>query len=126
MIAMTLAQVAAAIGVPAPAGSSDVVVRSVEFDTRRIAPGALFVALHGERTDGHAFAAAAAHAGAVAVLGSAAIDGGLPLLRADDTGDNSGVLTALAALARASVTALVSGHGLEVIGVTGSSGKTST
>jgi UDP-N-acetylmuramoyl-tripeptide--D-alanyl-D-alanine ligase len=123
---MTLAQIANAIGVPAPAGAAEIVVRSVEFDTRKIAPGALFVALRGERTDGHAFAVAAAQAGAVAVLGSAPIDGGLPLLRIDDPGDNSAVLTALAALARASVTALVRDHGLEVIGVTGSSGKTST
>ena len=77
---MTLAQVAAAIGVPAPAGAEQILVRSVEFDTRRITPGALFVALRGERVDGHAFAATAAAAGAVAVLGSAPIDGDLPLL----------------------------------------------
>ena len=75
---MTLAQVAAAIGVPLPAGptgNADIVVTSVEFDTRRITPGALFVALHGERVDGHAYAVAAGAAGAVAVLGSAPIDG---------------------------------------------------
>ena len=57
----------------APAGSEDVVVRSVEFDTRRIRPGALFVALRGDRVDGHDFAGAAAAAGAVAVLGSGPI-----------------------------------------------------
>jgi UDP-N-acetylmuramoyl-tripeptide--D-alanyl-D-alanine ligase len=68
VIAMTLAQVAAAIGIPAPDGATDLVVRSVEFDTRRITPGALFVALRGERTDGHALAESAAQAGAVAVL----------------------------------------------------------
>jgi len=131
MITMTLAQVAAAIGAAVPAGSADVLVRSVEFDTRRLQPGALFVALRGERVDGHALTAAAADAGAVAVLGSAPIDGDLPLLlvRDDDGADplaNTAVLQALAALARASVTALVGGHGLQVIGVTGSSGKTST
>ena len=140
MIAMTLAEVAAAIGVPVPAGQGDVVVRSVEFDTRRVTAGALFVALRGEHTDGHALAPEAAAAGAVAVLGSAPIAGDLPLLQvevdlaaadgsptdpADDAG-NLAVLQALAALAHASVTALVRQHGLEVIGVTGSSGKTST
>ncbi|MGS0686950.1 UDP-N-acetylmuramoyl-tripeptide--D-alanyl-D-alanine ligase [Nakamurella sp. GG22] len=131
MIAMTLAEVAAAVGIPAPANGADVVVRSVEFDTRRVTPGALFVALVGEKSDGHTFAAAAAAAGAVAVLGSAPIDPGsdLPLLRVEPNpeGDpNTSVLDALAALAHASVTALVRDHGLEVIGVTGSSGKTST
>ena len=141
---MTLAQVAAAIGADAPIGAAEIMVRSVEFDTRRITPGALFVALRGERVDGHAFAATAAAAGAVAVLGSGAIQGDLPLLIAptaastgpastgpastDPTDDevNADVLAALAALAHASVTALVAEHGLQVIGVTGSSGKTST
>ncbi len=134
MIAMTLAQVAEAIGVPAPDGARDVHVRSVEFDTRRITPGALFVALRGERVDGHDYAAAAADAGAVAVLGTSPIAADLPVLvvrqatspelAPDDP--NADVLDALAALAHASVTALVRDHGLEVIGVTGSSGKTST
>jgi UDP-N-acetylmuramoyl-tripeptide--D-alanyl-D-alanine ligase len=147
VIAMTLAEIAAAVGVPAPTGdAADIVVRSAEFDTRRIGPGALFIALRGERTDGHALAEAAAAAGAVAVLGSGPITGDLPLLRVpvattgservsnatadeatvDDETANAAVLAALAALARASVTALVRDHGLEVIGVTGSSGKTST
>ncbi len=138
---MTLARVAAVIGVPAPIGAEQVLVRSVEFDTRRVTPGALFVALHGERVDGHSFAATAAAAGAVAVLGSGPAAGDLPLLiaptpttapdggpadnpTADDA--NAGVLVALANLAHASVTALVAEHGLQVIGVTGSSGKTST
>ena len=139
MITMSLAEVADVIGIPVDSGWCDVCVRSVEFDTRRISPGALFVALRGEQTDGHRFAAAAAEAGAVAVLGSTGIDARLPLLwvpraarpaaddRVDDDGaGNAAVLTALAALARASVTALVRDHGLQVVGVTGSSGKTST
>jgi len=134
MIAMTLAQVAAAIGVDDPAGlppdAASVPVRSVEFDTRRVRPGALFVALRGDRVDGHDFVAAAAEAGAVAVLGSREITGpaapDLPVLRVADRPDNAGVLDALARLARASVTALIADHGLQVVGVTGSSGKTST
>ncbi|HEY5879236.1 MAG TPA: UDP-N-acetylmuramoyl-tripeptide--D-alanyl-D-alanine ligase [Nakamurella sp.] len=123
---MTLAQVAEAVGASAPDGAEQVQVRSVEFDTRRVRPGALFVAMRGDRVDGHEFAAAAAGAGAVAVLGCAPVDAPLPLLRVDDRPDNAGVLDALAALARASVTALIRDHGLQVVGVTGSSGKTST
>lgn len=134
MIAMTLAQVAAAIGVDPPVGPDPsapaVAVRSVEFDTRQIRPGALFVALRGERVDGHDFVAQAAAAGAVAVLASRDLTGpataGLPVLRVADRPDNAGVLEALAALAHASVTALIADHGLQVVGVTGSSGKTST
>lgn len=134
MIAMTLAQVAAAIGVEPPVGAaasaSAVDIRSVEFDTRRVRPGALFVALRGERVDGHDFVAQAAAAGAVAVLASRALTGpaaaGLPVLQVADGPDNAGVLAALAALAHASVSALTADHGLQVVGVTGSAGKTST
>jgi UDP-N-acetylmuramoyl-tripeptide--D-alanyl-D-alanine ligase len=133
MIPMTVAQVASAVGAEAPAGADQIQVTSVEFDTRRIRPGALFVALRGERVDGHDFAAAAAQAGAVAVLGTSPVDADLPTLLVGGRstslapGDpNAEVLEALAALAHASVTALVRDHGLEVIGVTGSSGKTST
>nr|WP_154770472.1 UDP-N-acetylmuramoyl-tripeptide--D-alanyl-D-alanine ligase [Nakamurella alba] len=120
---MTVAEVAGVLGVPAPSAGADAVVDSVEFDTRRVRPGALFVALPGERVDGHDFAAAAATAGAVAVLGSRAIDdAGIPVLVLPSADD---VLPALARLARASVGALVEA-GLVVVGITGSSGKTST
>jgi UDP-N-acetylmuramoyl-tripeptide--D-alanyl-D-alanine ligase len=87
----------------------------MEYDSRRIAPGGLFAAFEGERVDGHAFAGAAMEAGAAAVLGTR------------DTGEPGVVvaepLAALAALAHASVTRLP--H-LTVVGLTGSSGKTTT
>ncbi len=121
MIALTLAEIADAAGLVAPAGAAEVPVTSVEFDSRRITPGALFVALRGERVDGHDFAAAAAAAGAVAVLGSRPVAELPTIVGADD----AAVLRALAAIARRSVGALVTA-GLTVIGVTGSAGKTST
>ena len=40
----------------------------VEFDSRKVTPGGLFVALPGARVDGHDFAATAIEKGAVAVL----------------------------------------------------------
>ncbi|GGM11555.1 UDP-N-acetylmuramoyl-tripeptide--D-alanyl-D-alanine ligase [Nakamurella endophytica] len=128
MIPLTVRQVAEVTGLPVPdAGDPavDDVVTSVEFDTRRVVPGALFVALAGQRVDGHDLAGAARAAGAVAVLGSRDLppDAGLPLLRA---ADGTAVLDALAALARHSVTELVRATGLTVVGLTGSSGKTST
>jgi UDP-N-acetylmuramoyl-tripeptide--D-alanyl-D-alanine ligase len=42
--------------------------RLAVVDSRRVTPGTLFVALPGERTDGHRFAAEAVAAGAVAVI----------------------------------------------------------
>jgi UDP-N-acetylmuramoyl-tripeptide--D-alanyl-D-alanine ligase len=43
-------------------------IHGAEVDSRRVRPGHLFVALPGERTDGHAFLGAAAEAGAAALV----------------------------------------------------------
>lgn len=123
MIPRTVAEIAAAIGCASPPTGAQITVTSVEFDTRRVRPGALFVALTGERVDGHDFVAAAAAAGAVAVLGSRDLPAGsLPILQMPD---DTAVLQALSKIAGASVAVLIE-RGLTVIGVTGSAGKTST
>ena len=120
---MTVGEIAAVIGAAAPPNGTDTLVTGVEFDTRRLRPGAMFVALPGQRVDGHDFAAAAVQAGAVAVLGSRPLPGlPVPVLTVSEP---DGVLDALSALARRSVDALVQ-RGLTVVGLTGSSGKTST
>ncbi|HYJ75087.1 MAG TPA: UDP-N-acetylmuramoyl-tripeptide--D-alanyl-D-alanine ligase [Kineosporiaceae bacterium] len=117
MIAVSLAEVAAATGGRLAGGAAPqaVVTGPVVADSRQAAPGALFVALSGERTDGHHHAASAVEAGAVAVLAGRELD--VPCVVVDDQ------LAALAALARHVVDALPE---LTVVGVTGSSGKTST
>ena len=56
------------LDVSATRGDLDVDVRSVEHDSREVAPGALFACIRGAVTDGHAYAAAAVAAGAVALL----------------------------------------------------------
>ena len=114
------------------------VTGSVEFDSRALTPGGLFLALPGRHADGHDFAEAAVRAGAVAVLaarpvGSPAIvvppapaaDAHAGVLEHDSSGAGAAVLAALAKLAAAVAAELVAG-GLRIIGVTGSSGKTST
>lgn len=123
MIAMSVADIAAVLGLGTPDNSQQVVTR-VEFDSRAVTPGALFVALVGERVDGHDYASAAAAAGAVAVLGSKPLDSDcqLPLLRCRD---NDGVISALQQLAH-HVAGTLAAQGLTVVGVTGSAGKTST
>jgi UDP-N-acetylmuramoyl-tripeptide--D-alanyl-D-alanine ligase len=75
----------------------------------------LFVALKGERVDGHDFAAEAVRSGAVAAL--VAHDVGVPAVIVDDP------LRALGELARVVLTRLPD---LRLIGVTGSNGKTTT
>jgi len=99
-------------------GRSPIVFTEISTDTRTIQPGALFVALRGERFDAHDHLPAAAAAGATAAVvrrGSAPVPG-LVLLEVEDT------LRAYGALARARR----SGIAGPVIGVTGTNGKTST
>jgi UDP-N-acetylmuramoyl-tripeptide--D-alanyl-D-alanine ligase len=65
----TVAEVAGALGVPAPA-ARDTVARlaGVSIDSRTVKRGELFVAIRGPRHDGHTFVAAALAAGAVAAV----------------------------------------------------------
>ena len=66
MIERTLSQIASAVR--GMLRGPDVVVSSVETDSRAVAPGSLFVAIEGERADGHAFVEDAFARGAVAAL----------------------------------------------------------
>ncbi|MET8279132.1 UDP-N-acetylmuramoyl-tripeptide--D-alanyl-D-alanine ligase [Micromonospora sp. NPDC005174] len=117
MIALTLAEVATAVdGRLVAADPAVTVTGSVEFDSRKVGPGSLFVAFPGEKVDGHDYAATSVEAGAVAVLGTREVPG-VPMVLVDDA------LTAMGKLARAAVARLPE---LTVIGVTGSSGKTTT
>ena len=91
----------------------------VVVDSRLATPGSLFVALPGERVDGHDFVATAAAAGAAAALVSRTTGAQLAEIVVDDP------LAALADLARVAVAAARE-HGLLVAAITGSAGKTST
>ncbi|HEX4941819.1 MAG TPA: UDP-N-acetylmuramoyl-tripeptide--D-alanyl-D-alanine ligase [Actinomycetota bacterium] len=99
----------------------DVEVRSVSTDSRTVGAGGLFVALPGERADGHRFVGAAIAAGAAGAMvaedptGSPEI-GSFPLVRVSSTPE---ALLRLAADEREQM-------GATVIGITGANGKTST
>jgi UDP-N-acetylmuramoyl-tripeptide--D-alanyl-D-alanine ligase len=117
MIPLTLGSVAVITGGSLAGGDpSAAVTGEFVIDSRRVVPGGLFVAVAGERVDGHLFGAAAVAAGAVGLLGTRAVSG-VPCVVVPD------VPAALASLARyvlASLPAAV------VAGITGSAGKTST
>ena len=116
----TLAAVAEAVGAELAAELGDRRVGpDVVIDSRLATPGSLFVALPGERVDGHDFAGAAAAGGAVAALCSRPVAADLTSLVVADP------QRALADLARA-VIAQERARGLRTIALTGSSGKTST
>ncbi len=117
MIELTLGEVAEIVHgrLAGGADAAALVTGGVEFDSRRVGPGDLFLAVAGEHADGHDFAAAAIAAGAVAVIATRPVDGASIVVAEP--------LTALADLAREVLRRLPD---LLVIGVTGSSGKTST
>jgi UDP-N-acetylmuramoyl-tripeptide--D-alanyl-D-alanine ligase len=119
VIELTLADVAEATGGRLDAVAAAVPITGpVVVDSREVVPGALFVAVAGERVDGHDFARAACEAGAVGVLATRPVD--VPTVVVADT------VAALGALARRVVTELTDRHGLVVVGLTGSQGKTGT
>jgi len=110
MIAMTLGEIAAAVGGTVAADVEHIVVRGVPYvDSRRPEPDGLFVAVVGEHVDGHAYAA-----GAHAVLGSRPTEA--PTVVVDDP------VAALGRLARHVVDEL----DVVVLALTGSQGKTGT
>ncbi len=95
---------------------ADAAFAGVSIDSRSIGPGELFIALKGERCDGHAFVAAAAERGAAGALVGRPVDAPLPQVVVRDP---QAGLTALAAAWRVKSDALV-------LGVGGSNGKTTT
>ena len=98
----------------------DVLVSKISKDTRTLEPGDVYLALHGENFDGNAFAVEAALAGAVAAIldgePPAGLPHGFPVIRVKNT---------LAALQRAAG-CWRDELNLKAVGITGSSGKTST
>lgn len=91
-----------------------VTVGEVGLDSRRLAPGGLFVAMAGERVDGHDFIADAARRGAAAALVEREGDWPLPVVQVADT---RAALQALGSAWRRRLST-------RVVGVTGSNGKT--
>ncbi|MER5351362.1 UDP-N-acetylmuramoyl-tripeptide--D-alanyl-D-alanine ligase [Kitasatospora sp. NPDC002551] len=114
MIALTLAEVAAAVGGTLAGADPDALVTApVEVDSRKVRPGGLFAAFVGEHVDGHDYAVTAVEAGAVAVLASRPV--GVPAVLVDS------VVDALGKLART----VVGRSDATVVALTGSAGKTS-
>lgn len=101
-------------------GDPDAVVGpDVVIDSRLVTPGSLFVALPGERVDGHDYVTVAAASGAAAAVVAEPQGTALPEIQVADP------LAALASLARAQVD-VARTRGLRTVAITGSSGKTST
>jgi UDP-N-acetylmuramoyl-tripeptide--D-alanyl-D-alanine ligase len=115
---LTAGLVAGTSGGRLVSGSVEQAFGTVSIDSRTLAPGALFIALRGERFDGHRFVDAAVAAGAAGVMVEAPVDVAPPVavVQVPDT------LAALHAMARETRRR----SGTRVVAITGSTGKTST
>ncbi|GAA2504742.1 UDP-N-acetylmuramoyl-L-alanyl-D-glutamate--2,6-diaminopimelate ligase [Streptomyces thermolineatus] len=119
-----LAELARRLGTPVPAGAADdAAATGITHDSRAVRPGDVYAALPGARFHGADFAAQAAGNGAVAVLtdkagAERAAAAGLPVLEVDDPRARTGELAAW----------IYDGPGEDLlqIGITGTSGKTTT
>lgn len=107
-------------GVPLTGGSLDLdmEISSISYDTRTLQPGALFVALSGDKTDGHRYIQTAVDRGAAAVLCERPPEAPGPWLKTEDS-----------RLALALLSANWFGRpgdGMTLVAVTGTNGKTTT
>jgi len=116
----TLKQLIDGLEVIGPSGKLDVPVSSVCYDSRQAEKGSLFVCVSGNRADGHDFIGDAVSRGAVAIVAQTEMPAGFPMgfVRVPDS------RAALAAIS-ANFYAHPASR-LELIGITGTNGKTTT
>lgn len=112
----TVSTLAGLVGGRVEDGSADPEVTDVTHDSRDVAAGAMYVALRGSHADGHDFVPSAVESGAVAVCVDHRVDSGVPEIVVPDTRE---VLGPLAAAVHDQPSKVV-----DVIGVTGTNGKT--
>jgi UDP-N-acetylmuramoyl-L-alanyl-D-glutamate--2,6-diaminopimelate ligase len=119
---MELPEILAGGEISAVTGPADVEIRSIAYDSRRVAAGALFFAFQGQKLDGLEFVADAIARGAVAI---ASEHPRLAFLPGEICWVELGPESARRGLARAA--ANFYGHpadGLKLVGITGTNGKT--
>lgn len=115
---MRLEELVAALPVREATGDLTTEVDSITNDSRLVREGTLFCCVPGRRVDGHDFAATAVAAGASALLCERPVDARVPQLVVEDVRASMGP-----------VASAIYGHPsrqLTVVGVTGTSGKSTT
>jgi UDP-N-acetylmuramoyl-L-alanyl-D-glutamate--2,6-diaminopimelate ligase len=113
-----LAELLAALDAPRTVGAPPTEIAALAVDSRAVAPGALFVAVRGERVDGHDFAADAVARGAAAVVAERELPVRVPQILVADT------RRAISRLAAAYYDR--PSQAMLVVGITGTNGKTTT
>jgi len=117
---LTLKEIGTVLNRPVSMGRTGKTVESIVIDSRKVLPGALFVAVKGEKFDGHDFVDQALSKGCIGAVVSRDIrlkqDASAEIFRVDDTID---ALNKIAGYYRKKLR-------FPVIGITGSNGKTTT
>ncbi|MGH7261455.1 MAG: Mur ligase family protein, partial [Nitrospiraceae bacterium] len=117
---MTFAELVEPLRTAERQGNLNIAVTALTDDSRAVGPGSVFVAVKGERVDGHAFVGKAVAAGAAALVlqkGAAmAVAPPVPVVRVDDSRRALGLLASRFYREPASR--------LGMVGVTGTNGKT--
>jgi UDP-N-acetylmuramoyl-L-alanyl-D-glutamate--2,6-diaminopimelate ligase len=113
-----LAPLVDALAAPRIVGSLPPTITDISVDSRTALPGSLFVAVRGERVDGHRYAKNAVARGSVALVVENAVDVDVPQIVVDDT------RVAISRLADAFYDH--PSQSLTIFGITGTNGKTTT
>ena len=116
---MTLDELLTAITVEKVQGDLGTKIRGLTIDSRQVSPGDIFVALVGQTTDGHRFVADAVRRGAVAIVSEKPPEvAGLTWVQTTDARTATGRLSSRLAGEPSKV--------LNLVGITGTNGKTTT
>ena len=103
-------------------GTAETEVNAVQYDSRKVEKGDLFVCITGFQTDGHKYAASAVEKGASVIVAEHMVDGL----------ENSGVTVVITENTRKALAFISAAYydypseKINVIGVTGTNGKTTT
>ena len=114
--AKTLAEIIQGIEVQASSGNSQVIVRGMSMDSRQVQPGDLYACVPGFKVDGHDFAVKAIASGAVALVVEHLLPLDVPQVKVSNVRK---VLGTIAATIYDQPS-----EQLELVGVTGTNGKT--
>ena len=115
-----LAELASGLDVLSVSGGLRLPVSGICYDSRKVAPGSVFVAIRGVQQDGHQYIGEAIQKGAVAVVGE-------DIVSCDPAVTYIRVSNSRAALAKLAVNYYRGGlQNVRLIGVTGTNGKTTT
>lgn len=101
-----------------PYTGEDVEIQSIENDNRKVSKGSLFICIKGFTVDGHDYAKQAYEAGAVAIIAEKELSLPIPVIVVKDTKKASSIL--------ANVFYHHPTQSLQLIGITGTNGKTTT